>query len=57
MFNGFFSRCDFPKIAKNGTYIINFDKYVHTGLHWVDFSVWNDAATNFNSFCVENILK
>ena len=57
MFNGFFSRCNFPKTAKNGTYIINFDKYAHTGLHWVDFSVGNDAATNFNSFCVENILK
>ena len=50
MFNGFFSRCNFPKTAKNGTYIINFDKYAHTGLHWVDFSVRNDAATNLIVF-------
>ena len=34
-FNGVFSRNNLPKTIKNGTYVINLDKYKNTGTHWV----------------------
>ena len=67
-FNGVFSRDNLPKI-KDGTYVINLDKYSDTGTHWVALYVHNNNnnknnnnnnnnnGTYFDSFGVEHITK
>ena len=64
-FNGVFSRDNLPKI-KDGTYVINFDKYSDIRTHWVALYVHNNNNKNnnnnnngtyFDSFGVEHITK
>ena len=68
-FNGVFSRDNLPKI-KDGTYVINLDKYSDIGTHWVALYVHNNNNKNnnnnnnnnnngtyFDSFGVEHITK
>ena len=69
-FNGVFSRDNLPKI-KDGTYVINLDKYSDIGTHWVALYVHNNNnnknnnnnnnnnnnGTYFDSFGVEHITK
>ena len=57
-FNGVFSRDNLPNNnIKNGAYVINLDEYHDIGTHWVALYVNNKAATYFDSFGVEHILK
>ena len=55
-FNGVYSGNNLPNI-KDGTYVINFDKYESLGAHWIPFDLYEDNATYFDSFGVEYILK
>ena len=64
-FNGVFSRDNLPKI-KDGTYVINLDKYSDIRTHWVALYVHNNNNKNnnnnnngtyFDSFGVEHITK
>ena len=64
-FNGVFSRDNLPKI-KDGTYVINLDKYSDIRTHWVALYVHNNNKNNnnnnnngtyFDSFGVEHITK
>ena len=34
-FNGAYSRNNFPKKIKDGTYVINLDEYTDIGTHWI----------------------
>ena len=61
-FNGVYSRNNSPKI-KDGTYVINRDKYESAGTHWIALHVNDDNGESsndvayFNSFGVEYIPK
>ena len=64
-FNVVFSRDNLPKI-KDGTYVINLDKYSDIRTHWVALYVHNNNNKNnnnnnngtyFDSFGVEHITK
>ena len=65
-FNGVFSGDNLPKI-KDGTYVINLDKYSDIRTHWVALYVHNNNNKNnnnnnnngtyFDSFGVEHITK
>ena len=55
-FNGVYSRDNLSKI-KDGTYIINLDKYSDIGTHWNALYVQNNNVTYFDSFGVEHIPK
>ena len=56
-FNGVYSIDSLPKI-KDGTYIINLDKYSDIGTHWVALQVNNsNNVTYFDSFGVKHIPK
>ena len=61
-FNGVYSRNNLPKI-KDGTYVINLDKYESIGAHWIVFYVnGNNRRASYNviyfdSFGVEHSPK
>ena len=55
-FNCVFSRNNLLKI-KNGTYLINPDKYKSVGTHWIALYANDDNVTSFDSFEVEHIPK
>ena len=61
-FIGVYSKSNLPK-AKNGTYVINLDKYKSLGAHWIALYVNGNNgstsydATYFESFGVEHIPK
>ena len=42
---------------KDGTYMINLDKYESIETHWIAFNVNAENVTNLDSFGVENIPK
>ena len=50
-FNGVYSRNNLSKI-KNGTYILNLDKYKSIATHWIDLDVYYNTVTYFDSFGV-----
>ena len=50
-FNGVYSRNNLSKI-KNGTYILNLDKYKSIATHWIDLDVYDNTVTYFDSFGV-----
>ena len=52
-FNGVYSRNNLPEI-KDGTYVINLDKYERIGTHWIPLYV---NAVNVLYFGVEQIPK
>ena len=61
-FIGVYSKSNLPK-AKNGTYVINLDKYKSLGAHWIALNLNGNNgsafydATYFESFGVEHIPK
>ena len=55
-FNGVYSRNNLPKI-KDGTYVINLDKFISIGTHWTALYVNIENVTYFDSFGVEHALK
>ena len=56
-FNGVYSRDNLPKKIKDGAYIINFDEYHNTWIHWIALYVLNNIVTYIDSFGVEHVLK
>ena len=56
-FNRVFSRDNLPNKIKDGTYVINLDKYSDIGTHCIALYVKNNAITYFGSFGVEHIPK
>ena len=46
-FNGIYSRDNLPKKIKDGTYVINLDKYYDIGTHRIGFYVLNNNVTFF----------
>ena len=54
--NVVYSRKDLSKI-KDGTYIINLDKYESIGTHWIALYVNAENVTYFESFGVEYIPR
>ena len=55
-FSGVYSRYSLPKI-KDGTYVINLDKYEPMGTHWIVLYVNGDNVAHFDSLGVEHITK
>lgn len=56
-FDGVFSRDNLNIFNKDGTYIINLDKYDNIGTHWVAIYLKNNNVTYFDSFGIEYIPK
>ena len=56
-FNRVYSRDDFPKKIKDGTYVINLDEYADVGTHWIALYNSNMKITYFESFGVEHVPK
>ena len=54
-FNGVFSRDNLPKKMKDGAYVINFDEYADTGIHWIALFCKKNEIIYFDSFGVEHI--
>ena len=54
-FNGVYSRDNLPKTIKNGTYVINLDKYADVGTHWIALYVKKNEVIYFDSFGVEHV--
>ena len=46
-FNGFYSRCNLPKI-EDGPYIVNLDDCKLVRTHWIAIFLKNDVGTYFN---------
>ena len=55
-FKGVYSRDNLPKI-RDGADIINLDKYVDIGTHWVALYVQNNDVIHSYLFGVEHISK
>ena len=53
-FNGIYSKDNLSRI-RDGTYILNLDKYSDIGTHWIALYVKNNDVTSFDSFGVEHI--
>ena len=56
-FNGVYSRDNLPDKIKDGSYVINTDKYCNIGTHWIALYALNNNVTYFDSFGVEHIPK
>ena len=54
-FDGVFSRDNLPKTIKNGAYVINLDKYVDVGTHWIPLFCRKTEIVYFDSFGIEHI--
>ena len=54
--DGVYSRYNLPKI-KDGSYVINFDKFKPIVSHWIALYVNGNNVTYFDSFGAEHILK
>ena len=48
-------RDNLPNKIKDGTYVINLDKYSDIGTHWIALYIKNNDITHFDSFGVEHI--
>ena len=49
-FYGVFSSHNFPKIKKDGAYIINLHEYADVGTHWIALFSNRDEIVYFDSF-------
>ena len=54
-FNGVFSRNNLPKTMMDGAYLINLDKYVDVGTHWIALFCNINGIAYFDIFVVEHI--
>ena len=55
IFNGAYSRKNFPEKIKNEAYVINLDEYADVGTHWIALFCERNEIVCFNSFGVEQI--
>ena len=55
-FNGLYSRNNLPKL-KDGTYVINLEKYKSIGTYQIALNVDGDIVTYYDSFEAEQIGK
>ena len=53
-FNGVFSRNNFPKKIKDGTYVTNLDEYADVGTNWIALFCTKNEIVYFDSFGVEH---
>ena len=51
-FNGVYSRNNLHKKIKDGSYVINLDKYADVGTHWIALFCNRSEIAYFNSFGV-----
>ena len=56
-FNGVYSRDNWPKIIKDGAYLIKLDEYGHVGTHWIALYVEDIETIYFDIFGVEYVPK
>ena len=56
-FKGVYSRDNLPKTIKNGTCVINLDKYADVGINWIVLYVKDNEITYSDSFGVEQVPK
>ena len=56
-FNGANSRNNLWDKIKDGTYVINLDKYSDIETHWIALNALNNNGTYFDSFEIEHIPK
>ena len=54
-FNGVFSRNNFPKTIKDGTYVIDLDEYADVGTHWIALFCNRNEIVYFDIFRVEHL--
>ena len=54
-FNGVFSRDNLPKKRKDGACVINFDKYVDAGGHWIALFCKKSEIVYYDTFGVEHV--
>ena len=54
-FNGVFSRNNLPAKIKDGTYVINLDKYADVGTHSIALFCNKNETVYFDSFSFEHI--
>ena len=52
-----YSGDNLPKAIKDGTYVINFDKYADVGTHWIVLYEEDIEIIYFDSFGVEHVTK
>ena len=55
--NGVYSRDNLHDKIKDGTYVINLDKFSDIVTHWIALYINNKTVTYFDSFGVEHIPK
>ena len=56
-FNGVYSRDNFPKKLKDGTFVINLDEYADVGTYCIALYLKNNEIIYFDSFGVEHVPK
>ena len=54
-FQGIYSHDNLPKTLKDGTYIVNLDKYLSIETHYTTLYANGNKVTYFDSFDVEQI--
>ena len=54
-FNHFFSKNNFPKIIKDGTYVMNLHEYADVGTPWIALFCNRNEIVYFDSFAVEHV--
>ena len=54
-FNVVFSRDNLPKKIKDGTYVINLDKYADVGTYWIALFCKGSEVVYLDNFGVEHI--
>ena len=57
IFNGVYSRDNFPHKIKDREYVVNLDYCSDIGTHWIALYVNNKTVTYVDSFGVEHIPK
>ena len=56
-FNGVYSRDNLAKKIKDGTYVIDLNKYADVDTHWIALYNSNIEINYFDSFGVEHVPK
>ena len=54
-FDGVYSKNNLPKKIKDGAYVINLDKYVDVGTHWIALFCKRNEIVYFHAFGVEHV--
>ena len=54
-FDGVYSKNNLPKKIKDGAYVINLDKYVDVGTHWIALFCKRNEIVYFDAFGVEHV--